>query len=229
MEAYPSEGAAEPEGAPSNDAAAIGSEGFDDAVRDLARWASAELGKSEVAPAPAPSVAAPASRGDLFAPPSRSHTALWVAAAIAALIAGGVVAAVLLSGAAAPSAPEQRVDPAEQLAGARTDPGQQLAPSPAPGAAALTPEALRKALDDNKRALQGCIDSESPGLVVRKLRIATTVAPSGAVLTARIDDRALDQSALGDCLKRAAQRIAFPRFAGDPFDVDIPILVAGAE
>ena len=39
----------------------------------------------------------------------------------------------------------------------------------------------------------------------------------------------VDESALGACLKRATKQIVFPRFAGTPFDVDIPISVGPGE
>jgi hypothetical protein len=49
------------------------------------------------------------------------------------------------------------------------------------------------------------------------------------VTTARIDKRTVNESQLGSCLKRATMHIAFPAFAGDPFDVDIPIVVTATE
>ena len=113
-----------------------GAAGFDAAVRDLARWASAELSKSGDAPPASEAAGSAAPPGRLFAPAEHDRTAFWVAAAIiAALVACGVAAAVLLSGGAAPPS-EPRIDPepgeqhAHRLA---PSPRNQLAPAP-PGA-----------------------------------------------------------------------------------------------
>ena len=92
----------------------------------------------------------------------------------------------------------------------------------------LTVEQVRKKLEENRGALRGCIDEalrRDPNLRVRKIHVATTIAPSGQVTAAEIDDRTVNQSPLGTCLKRATRRIVFPSFAGEPFDVDIPIVV----
>ncbi len=91
---------------------------------------------------------------------------------------------------------------------------------------------MRKKLDENKSALQGCIDEalrRDPNLRVGKIHISTTIAPSGQVTTAKIDKNTVDQSPLGACLRRATRRIAFPPFSGDAFDVDIPIVVTAGD
>jgi predicted Zn finger-like uncharacterized protein len=96
----------------------------------------------------------------------------------------------------------------------------------------LSAAAVRRKLEESKRALQGCVDEalqREPGLRVGNLNVAATIAPSGAVSAARIDNRAVDQSALGACLKRTTRRIVFPSFAGEPFEVDIPIVVGSGE
>jgi predicted Zn finger-like uncharacterized protein len=96
----------------------------------------------------------------------------------------------------------------------------------------LTADQVRKKLDENKAALQGCIDEalkRDPNLRVGKIHIATTIAPSGQVTTAKIDKRTVNDSPLGTCLKRATTRIGFPAFAGEPFDVDIPIVVTAGD
>jgi hypothetical protein len=98
--------------------------------------------------------------------------------------------------------------------------------------AGLSADQVRKKLDENKPALQGCVDEalkRNPKLRVGKIHIATTIAPSGQVTTAKIDKPAVDESPLGACLKRATMRIAFPPFSGAPSDVDIPISVTAGE
>jgi hypothetical protein len=49
------------------------------------------------------------------------------------------------------------------------------------------------------------------------------------VTSARIDRRAVDQAPLGACLRKATRKIAFPPFSGQPFDVDIPIVVSAGD
>src|SRR5207245_916522 len=82
-----------------------------------------------------------------------------------------------------------------------------------PPATGLTAGQVRKKLDENKSALQGCIDEalkRDPNLRVGKIHIATTIAPTGQVTTAKIDKRTVNDSPLGSCLKRATMHIAFP-------------------
>jgi hypothetical protein len=104
-----------------------------------------------------------------------------------------------------------------------------LATEPVEG---LTADQVRRRLDEHKPALQGCVDEavgRDPGLRVGRIHVATTVAPSGEVTAARIDQRIVDESPLGACLKRATKRILFPQFAGSAFDMDIPIVVRGGD
>jgi len=101
-----------------------------------------------------------------------------------------------------------------------------------PAAIGLTADQVRRKLDENKPALQDCVDDalrRDPSLKVGKIHVATTIAPSGQVTAARIDRQNVDESALGACLKRATQRIIFPQFSGAAFDVDIPISVGSGE
>ena len=102
-----------------------------------------------------------------------------------------------------------------------------------PGAAAvLTAEQVHRKLDENKPALQGCVDDalrRDPHLKVGKIHVATTIAPTGEVTAARIDQQSVDESTLGACLKSATRKIVFPQFAGAAFDVDIPIVVTAGE
>jgi len=100
-----------------------------------------------------------------------------------------------------------------------------------PDAAAAAPSAdvVRKKIDENKLNLQRCIDDAlkyTPNLKVGRIHIATTIAPTGHVTSAKIDKKAVDESALGTCLKLATRKIVFPAFTGDPFIVDIPIQVS---
>src|SRR5205814_1239653 len=95
-----------------------------------------------------------------------------------------------------------------ELGGSKPRPASQARPRPA---FAVGPKRSRK------------------GLWIARIHIATTIAPSGVVTSAKIDKKAVDESPLGTCLKRAMKRIPFPPFTGDPFEVDIPIMVSGAD
>jgi hypothetical protein len=100
--------------------------------------------------------------------------------------------------------------------------------APAPSAAGLTAEQVRRKLDEHKPALQDCVDDalrRDPNLRVGRIHVATTIAPTGQVTDARIDRQNVDESPLGACLKRATKSIVFPQFSGSAFDVDIPISV----
>ncbi len=100
--------------------------------------------------------------------------------------------------------------------------------TPGPAAIGLTADQVHRKLDENKPALQGCVDEalrRDPQLKVGKIHVATTIAPSGAVTAAHIDQRSVDESSLGACLKGATRKILFPQFAGSAFEVDIPIVV----
>jgi hypothetical protein len=105
------------------------------------------------------------------------------------------------------------------------------APARDPGGAPLTAEEVKKKLDQNKGSLQRCIDEalrrdpRDPALRAGRIRITATIAPSGLVTAAKVDKRGVDEAALGACLKSATRRIVFPSFPGEPFDVDIPIVV----
>jgi hypothetical protein len=60
---------------------------------------------------------------------------------------------------------------------------------------------------------------------VGSIHIAVTIAGSGRVTSVKIVDRAVDESVLGICLKRAMKALAFPPFRGNPIGVDIPIVI----
>jgi predicted Zn finger-like uncharacterized protein len=199
---------------------------------DLAQWASSNLEHEAedeplVAKPPREQRTDPRPRGEAAAQPSPSgRTWPWVVAGVViVLIALGVAAAVMFIGrdsgtAQPPPVVEQR-------------PAETPPPTPAPQApraptTGLSAEAVKRKLDENKGVLQKCVDDAvkySPNLKVGRIHISTTIAPTGQVTSAKIDKKAVDDSALGTCLKIATRRIVFPPFTGDPFMVDIPIVV----
>jgi predicted Zn finger-like uncharacterized protein len=205
---------------------------------DLAGWAAAELQKK----VPSRPPAKPASlMFESAAPrPGRGPFAVVVIALIA-------VAAVLLwfeFGSASASGPKTDEGKDGSVAAPETPPetppekppekpaAKPAEKPPEPAPIGLTADQVRKKLDENKASLQTCIDEalrRDPNLRVGKIHIATNIAPSGQVTSAKIDKNTVEQSALGACLRKATKKIAFPPFGGDAFDVDIPIVVTAGE
>jgi predicted Zn finger-like uncharacterized protein len=152
--------------------------------------------------------------------------------ALMALAVGAIVLWIVLG--AVPQKPPEprseggssaRVGPRVQTGAPATRPAE---PSPATAFIGLTADQVRRKLDENKPALQDCVDDarrRNPTLEVGTIRVATTIAPTGQVTEARIDRPSVDQSPLGACLKQATKKIVFPQFAGAAFDVEIPISV----
>jgi predicted Zn finger-like uncharacterized protein len=210
---------------------------------DLANWAAAELEKKPAAPRPR---VTPASSPRMFegAAPTQSRVP-FVLLAIAILAAAALALWFVFGGgweAVRPSPQKSEQGKAPQPpsgspAPAKHEPPPQKTeakPKEMPEALAtgLTADQVRRKLDDNKPALQGCIDEalrRDPNLRVGKIHIGTTIAPSGQVTQARIDKGTVEQSRLGACLRQVTKKIAFPAFSGDAFDVDIPIVVTAGE
>lgn len=207
---------------------------------ELARWATEELARMPSAPERPPQ----APRPSMFesAAPERKNGAFLVFVVLAILAAAALALWLGYSdrekkpppqSEKSETAPPPSDPPATPAAQARAEaPPPESPPREAKPAAGLTPAQVRRKLDESRGALQVCIDDalrREPNLRVGRIHIATTIAPSGQVTSARIDKRAVDESALGACLKRATRRIAFPQFGGDAFAVDIPIVVTAGE
>lgn len=216
------------------------------AALDLARWGAAELSKPR-AETPA-GLAKAAETGasprvpQFGASPEKRGPLRAVLALVALVVAGAALAYVLLYGRKdrEPAAPADAAAPppaGQGPAAAQGEPKAEekpagAAPRDSAAAASLDPDELKRKVDESKPALQGCVDEalkRDPALRVGKILISTTIAPSGAVTSARIDQKAVDQSPLGACLKTTARKMQFPPFAGEAFAVDIPIVVTGAQ
>lgn len=211
-------------------------------AKDLAGWATAELEKKKPAQASpaAPRAVAPHTVMFASAAPAESRLPLVMIAVVAVLAAVAVAFWFAFGSVSTPPPSEKKEEaagaphPPVSATPAKPDatPEAKTPPKPEAAQTGLTADQVRKKLDENKSALQGCIDEalrRDPNLRVGKIHIATTIAPSGQVTTAKIDKNTVDQSPLGACLRRATKRIAFPSFAGDAFDVDIPIVVTAGE
>jgi len=212
---------------------------------DLARWGAAELSKPRAqTPTPLPKAAPPPATAREFriGQPERRAPLRALLVVLALALAGALLAFALLSErkdrasdpaqqGTAPSGTAQTPAPADGERKPEEKPAATAPGDPPAAAPALSPDELKRKVDESKPVLQGCVDEavkRDPSLQVGKILISTTIAPSGAVTSARIDQKAVDQSPLGACLKSAARRMQFPPFAGEPFAVDIPIVVTGA-
>ena len=212
---------------------------------DLASWAAGELERKPVPPRPS---VTPAPRMFEGAAEARSRGPFVVVVlgvvAIAAVVlwlvferqsraAAPPSKAEEAKGAPASGSPAPPASPAAALPPQGEKPPSRPEPKPAAAiSTGLTADQVRRKLDENKSALQGCIDEalrRDPNLRVGKIHIATTIAPTGTVTQAKIDKGTVDQSPLGACLRRATRKIAFPSFRGEAFDVDIPIVVTAGE
>jgi hypothetical protein len=107
-------------------------------------------------------------------------------------------------------------------------PSGAAAPDPAKATPGLSSAEIRKTLVENQGGLRACISEaqrRDPNLKVGKIKVSLLIAPSGTVTESKIDNASVDGSPLGECLKKATRRLAFPSFAGEPFPIDIPIQV----
>ncbi len=102
--------------------------------------------------------------------------------------------------------------------------------------APLNPQQVAETIGHYQNSYANCINVElkrNPAFRGGKIKIVTTIMSSGLVRQAEIQSedaalaRRLSNSAIGTCLIDATRRMVFPTFAGDPFDVEIP-LVLGA-
>jgi predicted Zn finger-like uncharacterized protein len=220
---------------------------------DLASWANSDLGRptnpgvakarpaqapvaaesSRPKPVPVPAPAQPAARMfESAAPPrSRAPLVLFILVLLATVAVGAWVYMGMERNPAGAPAPASE---APDAAVAAPPPAPPAKPAPIETAAipvaGLSAEQVRKKLDENKGNLQTCIDDaqkRDPNLRVGRIHLTTTIAPSGQVSATKIDKRAVDESALGVCLKRSTGKLVFPSFQGKPFEVDIPITVGG--
>jgi len=97
--------------------------------------------------------------------------------------------------------------------------------------ASLDAPAVERTVAENRRAFAACIEKAvhaNPNLHVSDLRatLIATVQPGGTVSSAWIAEEAMDKSDLGRCLVRAARRMVFPAFGGEPIDVAVPLALS---
>lgn len=131
--------------------------------------------------------------------------------------------------ATAAAAPPARPPPATAAAPTAAPPARPAPaapPSSGPARRELTSAEVAAAIRASAKAFGACVAEaadKEPALMGRRVGFFITVNPSGAVTEPRLDDPETDASALGACLKDTARRMVFPAYAGEPFQVRIPM------
>jgi hypothetical protein len=97
-------------------------------------------------------------------------------------------------------------------------------------AQALDEEQIARTFADNHKAFDACFSRalrQDPSLRIdgRKIVASFIIRPNGVVSGSSIDDRQIDQSSLGHCLKAVCGRLVFPAFEGNPIQVDAPLVL----
>ncbi|HEY6098091.1 MAG TPA: hypothetical protein VIW03_01585, partial [Anaeromyxobacter sp.] len=128
---------------------------------------------------------------------------------------------------AEPQKPKPAVDPA--LAEALKRKEEAVAPRAQPIAEGLDPAEMQAVLRANRAALETCVERalSDPATAVyagRKVSLIILVAPNGRA-EAAVEEPDLDASAFGTCLRRAAARMSFPAFRGEPVGARIPLVL----
>jgi hypothetical protein len=117
-------------------------------------------------------------------------------------------------------APEPRV---QEL---REEPREPELPD---GATVLTQEVVSRVVGANRKAFGSCIATAgSSGLALdgRRVALRITINANGTVTYPTLDDQSLNTIELGQCLKSAARLMIFPRFKGDPFHYEVPLVLS---
>jgi hypothetical protein len=95
------------------------------------------------------------------------------------------------------------------------------------------PEDIMKVVEKSQGAIQGCVETElrkNPSFKGGKVLLVATVGTSGTVKSAKLDRKELDASPVGDCIKKSAKRMVFPRFTAEggaeEVDLEIPLVLS---
>jgi DNA-directed RNA polymerase subunit RPC12/RpoP len=97
-------------------------------------------------------------------------------------------------------------------------------------AAALTQDVVNRVVGANRKAFSTCISAASGSDVKldgRRVALRITVNTNGTVTYPTLDDQSLNTTEMGQCLKSAARLMIFPKFKGDPFHYEVPLILSG--
>jgi hypothetical protein len=96
---------------------------------------------------------------------------------------------------------------------------------------ALAPATVQRGIARQKPAFDKCVEAalSAPGgeaLAGRKIGLLVAVGNGGLVEASEVEEPDIEGSPLGACLRRAAARMLFPPFEGEPVAFRIPLLLA---
>jgi hypothetical protein len=97
-------------------------------------------------------------------------------------------------------------------------------------ATALTQDVVNRVVGANRKAFTACISSGADSGVKldgRRVALRITVNTNGTVTYPTLDDQSLNSTEMGQCLKSAARLMIFPKFKGDPFHYEVPLILSG--
>jgi DNA-directed RNA polymerase subunit RPC12/RpoP len=97
-------------------------------------------------------------------------------------------------------------------------------------ATALTQDVVNRVVGANRKAFTACITSGADSGVKldgRRVALRITVNTNGTVTYPTLDDQSLNSTEMGQCLKSAARLMIFPKFKGDPFHYEVPLILSG--
>jgi len=97
-------------------------------------------------------------------------------------------------------------------------------------AAALTQDVVNRVVGANRKAFTNCIaNAKESGVTLdgRRVALRITVNTNGTVTYPTLDDQSLNATEMGQCLKSAARLMIFPKFKGDPFHYEVPLILSG--
>lgn len=101
------------------------------------------------------------------------------------------------------------------------------APSVSSGSG-LEGEQIFKVVKDNQAAIKACVESAAKqgSSVPGKQYLIVTIPPNGVVQMARFKDAVTNTTPVGECIVKRAKKWKFPPFAGEAFDVEIPLILS---
>ena len=97
----------------------------------------------------------------------------------------------------------------------------------------LTPAAVQTAVGRQRAAFDRCVEAalraEGGGaLSGRKVGLLVAVGPGGLVEAAEVEEADIEAGPLGACLRKAAGRLLFPPFDGEPVGLRVPLVLGAA-
>jgi predicted Zn finger-like uncharacterized protein len=96
------------------------------------------------------------------------------------------------------------------------------------GGSGLEGEQIAKVVKQNYGSIEACVvEAAKVGNVPGgKQRLILTVQPKGLVSGARFKNGVTNASPVGECIRKRARKWKFPPFAGEAFDIEIPMVLS---